>query len=84
MIEARLVPLAEEWEDEGLITREDRSKIEGQFNSAKWETLNVIPGFSVSRVWNLDTVMELEERGELEADIINALATSLKRWGEAL
>ena len=82
MNEARLVPLAEQWEDEGLITREDRGKIEGQFNSTKRETLNVIPGFSVSRVWNLDTVIELEENGELEADIINTLATPLKSWGE--
>ena len=82
MNEARLVPLAEQWEDEGLITREDRGKIEGQFNSTKRETLNVIPGFSVSRVWNLNTVIELEEHGELEADIINALATPLKSWGE--
>ena len=82
MNEARLVPLAEQWEDEGLITREDRGKIEGQFNSTKRETLNVIPGFSVSRVWNLNTVIELEEQGELEADIINALAIPLKIWGE--
>ena len=84
MNEAALVPLAEEWEDGGLVTREDRSEIEGQFNSTNRETLNVIPGFSVSRVWNLNAVIELEERGELQADIINALTTPLKSWGETL
>lgn len=84
MNEAKLVPLVEQWGDEGLITCEDRAEIEGQFNSTKRETLNVIPGFSVSRVWNLNAVIELEERGELEVAIINALATPLKSWGETL
>ena len=83
MNQAMLVHLARQWESEELITHEDRRKIEDHFKS-KRETLNVIPGFSVYRVWNLDTVIKLEEAGELEADVIEALATPLCTWGEKL
>ena len=84
MDEATLVPLAQQWENEGLITSDDLRKLQDQFNSTDWKNLNVIPGFSVSRVWNLDTVIDLEEREELEKHIIDALATPLSSWGEKL
>lgn len=79
-----LLPLAEQWEREGLIRSEDRDKIKGQFSNTKRLNLNVVPGFSVSREWDLDTVIELEERRELEAYIIDTLATPLATWGERL
>lgn len=84
MNQAELVPLAKQWENEGLITRADRKEIEYQFNSTNRGTLNVIPGFEVYRVWDLNTVIELEERVELETTIIDALAAPLKSWGEIL
>ncbi len=80
----KLAPLAEKWENEGLITSVDRTDIEYQFNSTKRETLNVIPGFSVCRVWKLNTATDLEERGQLESHIIGALAAPLDSWGETL
>ncbi len=79
-----LLPLAEQWEREGLIRSEDRDKIKGQFSNTKRRNLNVVPGLSVSREWDLDTVIELEERRELEAYIIDTLATPLATWGETL
>ena len=81
---ARLVPLAEQWEKAGLITGENRGEIEYQFNSTRREALNVIPGFSVSRVWDLSNVIDLEEQKKLEDNIIGALATPLKSWREKL
>ena len=84
MDQARLVPLAEQWESQGLITQDDLDNIEYQFKSTKRKTLNVIPGFSVSRVWNLNAVIGMEQRGELEASVVDALATPLSTWGEAL
>ena len=84
MNRARLVPLAQQWENEGLITREDRSNIEDQFNSTRRETLNVIPGFSISRDWDLRTVIDLEEKEILEEYVIDALATPLESWRETL
>lgn len=80
----RLLPLSEQWKREGLIGAEDRDKIKDQFIYTKRRSLNVVPGFSVSREWDLDTVSELEKRGNLEACIIDALATPLAAWGETL
>ena len=77
-----LLPLAEQWEREGLIRSEDRDKIKDEFSSTKRRSLNVVPGFSVSREWALNTVVKLEEQGKLEACIIDALATLLATWGE--
>ncbi len=82
MDQATLVPLAKQWENDNLITREERDKIEDQFNSTRRETLNVIPGFCVYREWDLNTVIKLEEGGKLEDEIIDALATPLDSWKE--
>lgn len=84
MDEATLVPLAKQWENEGLITSDNLRELQDQFNSTNRKTLNVVPGFSVSRVWNLDTVIDLEEQKKLENHIIQALATPLNSWGETL
>ena len=81
---AQLLPLAESWEQEGLITGTGRSEIEYQFNETRRRTLNVVPGFSVIREWGLDTVIELEESEELEAHLIEALAAPLDSWNESL
>ena len=79
---ATLVTLAEGWENDGLITDTGRSEIEYQFNATERTTLNIVPGFSVIRGWSLNTVIDLEERGEgqLEAHIIDALAAPLDTW----
>ena len=79
-----LLPLADQWEREGLIRSEDRDKIKDEFKKTKRQSLNVVPGFSVSREWELDTVIELEKQGKLEACIIDALATPFATWGETL
>ena len=84
MNQAELVPLAQQWEKEGLISGKDRGDIEYQFNSTRRDTLNVIPGFCVYRAWDLSTVIKLEETGNLEGEIIDALATPLDIWGETL
>ena len=84
MDEATLVPLAQQWENEGLITSDDLRKLQDQFNSTDWKNLNVTPGFTVSRTWNLDEVIDLEEEKRLEECIIEALATPLSSWGEIL
>ena len=84
MDQERLLPLAESWEQDGLITQRGQSDIEYQFNETNRTTLNVVPGFSVIREWRLDDVIELEERGELEAHLIDALAAPLESWGETL
>ena len=79
-----LLPLAEGWEQKGLVTQTGLSDIEYQFNETNRRTLNVVPGFSVIRGWSLDEVIELEERGELEAHLIDALSEPLQSWGESL
>ena len=75
-----LSPLADQWEHEGLISSADRKKIKDEFINTNRKNINIIPGFSVTREWDLDTVIELEKRGELEACIIDALATPLATW----
>ena len=80
----RLLPLAERWEQDGLITKTGRSDIEYQFNETNRTTLNVVPGFSVIREWKIEDVIDLEEQGELEAHLIEALAAPLESWGERL
>ena len=79
-----LLALAKQWEGEGLIQSEDRKKIEAKFNNTALKSLNVIPGFTVSRQWDLDTVIELETEGKLEEHIIEELSTILAIWKEDL
>ena len=80
----KLLSLAEQWERKGLITLEDLDKIRDLFRNTNMQSLNVIPGFSVTREWDIDKVINLEEREELEEYIIDALATPLATWGETL
>ncbi len=78
-----LLTLAERWESNGLINSGDRARIEAEFTNTQRETLNVIPGFEVSREWDLD---EWEPRGSraLQADIVAALKAPLEAWRETL
>ena len=46
--------------------------------------LVVNPEFMVYRDWDRDTVMRLEDQGELASHIKEALAAPLKTWGETL
>lgn len=80
----KLSTLAEQWMDKGLIDKQARDEIKAEFNNTKRKTLNVVPGFSVSLEWDLDTVIQWEKSGELETQIANALATLLETWGEEL
>ena len=80
----KLLCLAQQWEREHLISLADREKIEVEFNNTKRQSLNVVPGFLISREWDLDTVIELEDRGKLEECIIDALAAPLAAWRETL
>ena len=80
----RLLSLAEQYVREGLITSEDLDKIRDLFRNTNIQRLNVVPGFYIYREWDLDTVIELEKRGELKEYIIDALATPLATWGETL
>ena len=77
-----LLPLIEEWEAEGLVSLRDRQQIENVRDRTNREYLDINPEFSVSRKWELDTVIELEERETLETDIIERLATPLATWRE--
>ena len=80
----KLLTLAEQWVDEGLIDNQARDKIKAEFNNTKRRTLNVVPGFSVSQEWDLDTVIQWEKSEELETQIGKVLKTLLKTWGEEL
>ncbi len=80
----KLLRLVKQWEREHLISSADREKIEAEFNNTKRQSLNVVPGFLVSREWDLDTVIELEDREELEECIIDALVAPLATWRETL
>ena len=74
--------LACQWEHEGLISSADRKKIEDEFINTNRKTINIVPGFSVTREWDLSAVIKLEEQGKLEECIIDALATPLATWGK--
>ena len=77
-----LLDLTEQWESEGLM--EGRKEIENLFNTKEYQSLNVVPGFLVSRRWDLDKVIEFERKGKLEEHIIEELAIPLATWGEEL
>ena len=77
-----LLPLIEQWENQGLVGPEDRNTIEHIRGNRTF--LDVNPEFMVYRDWCLDEVIELEEQGRLEAHILEALAIPLETWGEAL
>ena len=78
-----LLPLAETWEGQGLIDAMAWQNIQVQHNT-KRQSLDVNPEFSVYRDWEFDKVIELEEQGQLEAHIMDALAVPLATWGEKL
>ena len=73
-------PLTKEWERQGLISSVDREQIEKERRTNR-QWLDVNPEFWVSREWDLDTVIELENQGTLEQHIIDALATPPRNVG---
>ncbi len=79
-----LLRLSDQWACKGVISSEDRDKIKDEFSTTERSYLNVVPGFSVYREWDLDTVIELEDQEKLESSIIEALLRPLKTWGEEL
>ena len=79
-----LLPFIELWEYKGFISSENSAEIETQFINTNRNHINITPGFSVSREWNLATIIELENRRELEACILDALTSPLATWGETL
>ena len=79
-----LLPFLESWERDGFISLENRTEIENKFINTGRTRINIIPGFTVFQEWDLDTVIELEDGGELEECIIAALAAPLATWGETL
>ena len=70
---------AGQWERDGVISTNNREEI----TNLRQRLINVIPGFEVSREWDLD---EWEPRGSraLQADIVAALASLLATWEETL
>ena len=76
--------LAKRWEEEDLILSEGRESIENQFKYTKRKFLDFAPGFTVTRQWDLDTVIELKNQEKLEEHIIDELAIPLATWGEEL
>lgn len=79
-----LSALAKEWKKKGFITSEDQKKIEKDLLSRRYPTFNVIPGFSVYWTRDLDSIIDLEERGCLEDEIIDDLGAPLSSWREML
>ena len=79
-----LLELAKQWKGEGLIKPEGLEEIETEFNNRNRQSLNVVPGFLVTRQWDRDTVSELRNQGKLVEHIIDELAIPLKTWGEKL
>ena len=78
-----LSPLTKKWERQSLISSRDRKEIESQRETNR-KYLDVNPQFLVSREWDLDAVIKLEEQGKLEQHIIDELNTVLATWGETI
>ncbi len=79
-----LATRAESWECTGLIGPQDRTKIRTEFIETNRNHINIIPGFEVSRDWDLEEVIELEKRGKLNAHILESLGHVLRTWNETL
>ena len=79
-----LLRLCDRWERMRLIRPEARNKIKDQFSTTNRKSLNVVPGFSVSREWELDTVIDLENQRKLVSVIIDELSIALATWQETL
>ena len=76
--------LAMNWEELGLISAANRGELEYQFNSTTRETLNVIPGFGLYRSLDVKELIDLEEKGKLEAHLMKVIDEPLSTWNEAL
>ena len=74
----------DQWQHERVISAEARTKIEDIRDNTNYTSIDLKPGFWVYRTWDIDKVIELEEQGELETRIIQALAIPLATWGETL
>lgn len=77
-------PLIERWLRDGVISPEARMNIENQRDNTGCQSIDLKPGFWAYRTWELNEVIELEEQGELEAHIMQALDIPLATWGETL
>ena len=83
-VDSGLPPLLDSWEHKRLISSETKAKIKVEFLEKNRDHINVIPGFHIYREWDLEEVIELEKKGELEKQILDSLARALATWGETL
>lgn len=73
-----------ELEHDNLINAQNREQIESAFFTGNITRMNFAPGFEISRTWDLDQVIQWEEKNKLEGQIIDELNTPLAAWGEYL
>jgi len=79
-----LADMITNWRRLGLISSSDEAKLWREFGETQRPFLNVVPGFSLSREWPMETVVELEAESRLADELIDALRVPLATWGESI
>ena len=74
----------ERWMKSGLMKSADAKEMRRQFVETDRQHVNVIPGFTLFRVWDLVDVLSLESEDELKAGIVAEFDTALSTWGESM
>ncbi len=79
-----LDPWLERWMESGLMKSADAQEMRRHFVETDRQHVNVIPGFTLFRLWDLADVISLESEEELKAGIVAEFDAALKTWGESL
>lgn len=79
-----LNPLLQNWRNNGFIDDDIWGAIQNQFIDANYQYVFVAPGFEICQHWELDTIIDWENNGSLNDNLISEMNLVLDTWGEVL
>ncbi len=88
--QARGAPVAtvladlDRWVDTGMVSEEDREEVGRHFLETRRDRVNVIPGFGVSRRWEVSELSAMENAGTLVSQLVQHFDDVLRTWGESM
>lgn len=68
----------------GLIGERDQIELDNHFRDTSRSTMNVIPGFIVTRTWDKVDALRLDSSGAFEHECLERINQALSTWGQKL
>jgi len=82
--ERGFLPLFESLCQDGLVGEHELPDFQKQTTQTRRNAINICPGIALSYRWTLDKAVDLDQRGELESEVIKRVRQALATFGESL